>query len=126
QTMFEARRKIANRPRDVGVDGVSLAARWGRVMCLVQNEQASWAEGAEPVAKRPGVGLINQEALRNQKARVRRPRVDPEAVLAAHTLNVILVQDFKPQAEPGIELVPPLEQHGRRAGHHDLADLLPK
>src|ERR1039457_990832 len=115
--MFEARREISDRPRDVGVDGVSLAARWGRMMGFVKDGEAAWAEGTEPVAKRPGVGLVNQEALRNQKARVGRPRVDPEAALAAHFLNVILVQDFKPQAESGVEFVPPLEQHGRRAGH---------
>src|ERR1039458_16157 len=107
--MLEARREIADRPRDVGVDGVSLAARWGRMMGFVQDEEAAWVEGAEPVAKRPGVGLVNQEALRNQKARVGRPRVNPEAALAAHFLNVILVQDFKPQAKAGIEFVAPLE-----------------
>src|ERR1019366_4709727 len=122
--MFETRRQITYGPRDVGIDGVSLAARWRRVMGLVQNEQGSWAEGAEPVAKRSGVGLVNQEALRNQKARVGRPRVDPEAALAAHTLYVVLIQDFKPQAEPGIEFVPPLEQHGRRAGHDDFSNFL--
>src|ERR1043166_5535099 len=113
--MFEARRKIADSPRDMGIDRVPLATRRGSVMCLAQKEQASWGEGAEPVAKRPGVGLVNQEALRNQKARVRRPRVDAETALAAYTLNVILVQDFKPQAEPGIELVPPLEQQDRKS-----------
>ncbi len=124
QAVFEARREIADGPRDVGVDGVSLAARWGRVMGFVQDEEAAWAEGAEPVAKRPGVGLVNQEALRDQKPRVRGPGVDAEAALAAHTLNVILVQDFKPQAEAGIEFVAPLEQHGRRAGHDDFSNLL--
>src|ERR1039458_5482315 len=93
-------------------------------MGFVQDEEAAWAEGAEPVAKRPGVRLVNQEALRNQKPRVRGPWVDTEAALAAHSLNVILVQNFKPQAEPGIEFVAPLEQHRRRAGHDDFSNLL--
>jgi hypothetical protein len=76
--MFEARREVPNGPRDVGVDGVSLATRWGRVMGFVQDEEAAWAEGAEPVAQWPRVGLVNQEALRNQKPRVRGPWVDPK------------------------------------------------
>src|ERR1039458_7473844 len=93
-------------------------------MGFVQDEEAAWAEGAEPVAQRPGVRLVNQEALRNQKPRVRGPGVDPEAALAAYSLNVILVKNFKPQAEAGIEFVAPLEQHGRRAGHDNFSHLL--
>ena len=73
-------------------------------MGFVQDEEAAWAEGAEPVAKRPGVGLVNQEALRNQKPRVRGPWVDAEPALAAHSLNVILVQNFGSSEEIVVQL----------------------
>ena len=124
QAVLEARREVADGPRDVGVDGVSLAARRGRVVGFVQDQEAAWAEVAEPVAQRPGVRLVDQQALRDQKPRVGGPRVDAEAALAADILDVILVQNFEPQAEAGIEFLAPLEQHGRRAGHDDFADLL--
>ena len=116
QPVLEPRGQVAHGPGDLRVDGVPLAARRGGVMGLVEDQQRAAAEGPQPVAERPGVGLVDQQAMRDQEAGMRAPRIDAEAALAPDPLHVLLVEDRKRQAEAGVEFVLPLQEHRRRAG----------
>ena len=55
---------------------------------------------------------------------MRAPGVDAEAALAADPRHVVLVEDLEGQAEAALQFVLPLEEHRRRAGDDDFADLL--
>jgi hypothetical protein len=57
--VLEPRREVPDGPRDVGVDGVLLAACGRGVVRLVPDEECAAAEIAEPVAERAGVCLID-------------------------------------------------------------------
>ncbi len=126
QTVFEALGQFLHGSGGLRVDRVSLPAGWGRVVCLVQDQQCGGAEIAEPVEHRSGVTLVDQQAVRDQETGVRRPRVYSEAAFAADALHVFLVEDFEDEPEAGFEFLLPLEQHRRRAGHDDLSHLFAK
>ena len=95
---------------------------------------AWWASSrisSEPGRKSPsqsrsvaGVGLVDQQPVRHQEPRVRRPRVDPVAPLLPDPGDVFLVEDLEDQAEAVLQLFLPLQQHRGRAGHDDVLDLL--
>ena len=104
--MLEPRGQVADGPGDLRVDGVFLAARRGGVVGFVEDQQRAGAEVAEPVAQRAGVGLVDQQAVRDQEPRVRAPRVDAEAALAADPLHVVLVENLEDQAEAGLPARP--------------------
>ena len=57
---------------------------------------------------------------------MRGPRIDPEPSRLAGLGQICLVEKAKGQAEAGLQFILPLQQHGRRAGHHDLPDLFPQ
>lgn len=83
----------------MGIDRVTLAARWGGVMGLVEDQQAARTEIAEPVHQRPLVGLVDEQTLGDEETGVGIPGIDAEAPLAADLLYVVLVQDLKQEAE---------------------------
>ena len=56
--------------------------------------------------------------MRYEKARLGGPWVDVEAAFPPHPLNVVLVQDFEPQAEARKQFVLPLRQHRRRTANY--------
>ena len=58
----------------------------------------------------------------DQKAGEGFPRVDRVTALAAYFLHIRTVEDFEGQPETTFQFIFPLEQHGWRAGHHDIAD----
>jgi hypothetical protein len=55
---------------------------------------------------------------------VRTPGIDAETALAPNPLEVVLVENFKRQTETCLKFLLPLQEHGWRTGHHDLAHLL--
>ena len=124
EPVLEPRGEVADGPRDVGVDGILLAAGGRGVMRLVQDEERAAAEFAQPVAERAGVCFVDQEAMRDEEPRVRAPGIDAEAALQADLLHVVFVEHREREAEPVLQLVLPLVEHRRRAGDDDLAGLL--
>ena len=124
QAMLEARGKIADGAGNFRVNRVAGAAGRGGVVGFVEDQQRARAEFAQPVAQRRGVGFVNQQPLRHQKAGVGGPRVRPEAARLPHLGQIRLVENLERQAKAGFHLVLPLQQHGRRTGHHDLPRLL--
>ena len=99
QPVLEARGQVADGPGDLRVDGVPRAAGRGGVVGLVEDEQRAGPEVAEPVAQRAGVGLVDQQPVRDEEPRVRRPGVDAVAALPADAGDVVLVEDLERQAE---------------------------
>ena len=65
--MLEPRGQVAHGPGDLRVDGVPLAARGGRVVGFVEDEQRAAAEGPQPVAQRPGIRFVDQQAMRDEE-----------------------------------------------------------
>src|SRR5438132_6551928 len=103
--MLATRAQISNGARDVRVDGVFLSAGRGGMMRFVEDQQGAAAESAEPVAQGPGVRLVDQKAMGDKETRMRAPRIDAKAALAADLLHVVLVEDFKDQAETCFQLI---------------------
>jgi hypothetical protein len=108
QPMFEAGREVADDARDARVDGVPLAARGGRVVRLVEDEQRPRPHVAQPIPQGTPVGLIDQQALRDQEPGVRTPRVDAVPAFLPDTRHIVLVEHLEGQAEPRLQLGLPL------------------
>ena len=119
QPVLETRRNVPDGPRGLRVDGVAGAARRRRVVRFVQDQQRSRGELAQPVTQPGGVRLVDQQAMRDQKPRMRRPGVHGEAPLAPHAGHVRAVEDREREAEARFHLVAPLLQHRRRTRHDD-------
>src|SRR5882672_9225246 len=100
--------EVTHGPGELRVDGIALAARWGRVMGFIQDEQRAAAEGPQPVTERPGIGFVNEQAVRHQPAGMRTPRIDAETAFAPDPLHVLFIQDRKRQAKAGVEFLLPL------------------
>ena len=124
QPVLEPPGQVADGPGDLRVDGVFRAARRGGVVGLVEDEQRAGAEVAQPVAQRGRIGLVDQQPVRDEEARVGRPGIDAVAPLLPDPGDVVLVEDLEDQAEAVLQLLLPLEEHRRRAGDDDVLDLL--
>ena len=124
QSVLEPRGQVTDGAGDFRVDGIPRAAGRRGVVCLVEDEQRSGPEIAEPVTQRPGVGFIDQQAVRDKEARMRGPGVGAVAAFPADADNVVLVQHLEHQAETLFQFVLPLREHRWRAGDDDVADLL--
>ena len=72
----------------------------------------------------PRIGLVDQQAVGNQKTGMGGPGIDAEASFASNLGNEVFVEDLEQEAKALLEFLLPLEQHRRRAGHHDFANLL--
>ena len=57
---------------------------------------------------------------------MRAPRIDAETPFATDPLHVVLVENLEDKPETGFQFVLPLQEHRRRAGNDDFADLLPQ
>ena len=122
--MLEPWGEVAHGAGDLGVDGIMLAARWRGVMGFIQDEQRAAAEGPQPVAQWSCIGFVDEQAVRHQESDMRTPRIDAEAARTPHLLHVFLVENHEGQTEAGVQFLLPLQEHGRGAGHDDLAHLL--
>ena len=120
--MLEARGNVADRPGDPRVDGVFRSAGRCRVVRLVEDEKAPRLQAAEPIAEGSGVGLVDEEALGDEKAGKGLPGVHAESPGAADLFQILAVEDLEGEAEAGFQLVPPLAEHRRRAGDDDGVD----
>ncbi len=122
--MFKTLSEISNRPRNLGIDGIALAAGRSCMVRLIQNQEAARPECSQPIGQRSCIGLIDQQTMRDQESGVRSPGVDPKTTFPTNILNVVLIQNFKMQSEAAVQLLLPLEKHRRRTGYDDVAYLL--
>jgi hypothetical protein len=122
--VLEALGEAAHGARQLGVDRVLGALRRRRVVGLVEDEERSRTLVLQPVAQRGGVRLVAQERVREDEEIVRRERVDGVPALPPAVGDEGPIEHREGEAKAGVELVAPLEDHGGRARHHDLADLL--
>lgn len=75
------------------------------------------------IAKASNVRLVNEQSVRDQEPRVGRPGVNPVSALPSDPSYVVPVQNLEYKAEASLHLLAPLQQHRRRCGDDDLADL---
>ncbi len=68
------------------------------------------------------VGLVREQAVREQEARPCRPGVGREAALAPQLGEVLAVHDGEGEAELGLELVLPLRDHASGRGDEHEVD----
>ena len=122
EPVLEPRGKVADGPRDPAVDGVAVVGGRGGVVGFVEDEERAWAECAEPVTKRAGVGLVDQEFGRDEPAGVDAPGVHRPAAFLADPLHREAVEDIEDEAEAGFEFALPLRHHRRRADDDDVLD----
>ena len=118
EPMLEALHDLAHRPGELAVDGIARAARRGRVMGLVEDQHRAGTELAEPHAQARRIGLVCQEAVRDDEARAGRPGIYAEAPGPAQLRQPLAIDDLEGEAELGLQLVLPLKRH-RRWGRHD-------
>jgi hypothetical protein len=90
-------------------------------MGLVEDQQRTGAELAQHVSKAGDVGLFSEQAVGDDEARARRPRIDREAAQPTQLAQALAVDDVKRQAELALKFVLPLHRHrGRRADNDEI------
>src|SRR4029077_10013538 len=95
QPVLEPGRESLDGAGDLRVNGIALATRRRGVMRLVQDEHGAGTECPQPVAERPGIGLVDEQPVGDEKTRMGSPGIDAEASLAANPCDEILVEDFE-------------------------------
>ena len=126
ETVLEAPAEVANRPGELRLDPVAPTARRRSVVGLVQDQQATRQQLAQPLPHRVRVGRIDEQVVRDEKTAVRAPGVDPEAPLLADPREPAPVQNHEEEAEALLHLRLPLLENGRGRGDHDSFRLLAK
>ena len=63
EPVLEPRCDLPDGTRDLGVDGILLPARWCSMVGLIEDEQRTAAESAEPIQQRAGVALVDEKSL---------------------------------------------------------------
>jgi len=95
EPMFKTGSNVTNGPGDLGIYGILLAARRGRMVRLVQYQERAAPKRSKPVSQGTGICFVDKEAMRNQEPRVGAPRVYSKASLAADTFHVVFVENCK-------------------------------
>ena len=126
QAVLETPPEIADGAGELRLDAVAPAARRRGVMRLVQDQQTARLHLAEPLAHGVRVGRVDEKVVRDEKATVGAPRVDPEAPLLANPRKIRAVENHEDEAEAFLHLRLPLLQHRRGRGDHDRFRLLAK
>ena len=126
QTVLETPPEIADRTRELRLDSVPPAARRGRVVGFVQDQQAPREPLAQPLTHGVGVGRVDEQVVRYEKAAVGAPRVDSETPFLPDACEVRTVEDHEEEAEAFLHLSLPLLQHGRGRDDRDRPRLLSK
>ncbi len=85
-------------------------------MGLVEDQERAGREVAEPVAQRAGVGLVEQEAVRDEEAACGCVQgLTPKPRSRRTPGDVVAVEDLEDEAEAALQLVLPLQER-RTAG----------
>ena len=101
QPMLEAVRELAGGPAELARDGVANARRRGGVVRLVEDEKRPSPEFAEHISQPAGVGLVRQQAMRDDEPRSGVPRIYREAALPPQVGNPVPVYNLRmPRASP--------------------------
>ena len=99
QSMLEPLRDIANRLGELARYRVARAAGRGGMMRLADDQERAGTELAEHVEPAGRIGLVDQEAVRNNEPRSGPPRIIGEAPRAADFGDAFAVDDDKGQTE---------------------------
>ena len=67
---------------------------------------------------------VDQQSVRDEKARMGRPGIDPVTPFPPDASDVLLVEDLEHHSEAIFQLFLPLKEHRRRAGHKYVPHLL--
>ncbi len=126
QPVLEALRQAAHDLGELARHRIAPATGRGGVMSLVEHQQGTGAELAQYVREACRVGLLGEEAMGDDEAGARRPRVDPKAAGPPQLGNPLPIDDLEGEAELGLELVLPLHRHGRRRRDDDEFDASPQ
>lgn len=96
----------------------------GGVVSFVEDEEGPRCKVPQPGAQRGGVLLIAEQRMREDEGVMGLEGVDLETPFAPPLRDVPPIQHHERETEPLLELVAPLVDHGRRAGHQNPVDLL--
>src|SRR5437773_431465 len=122
--MFKSPGNIAYYAGESRINGVSGAASGCCIVGFIQNEQRRWGEFAKPVSKWTGIRFVSQQGVRNDKSRVRGPRVHSVSAFSASSEYVVPIKNNEIKAKPSFELILPLQNDRRRRSDHNRAHLL--
>ena len=95
EAVLKARREIAHRTRDMGVDRIARPAGWRGVVSFVKYEQAAGAEGPQPVPERSGIGFVDEQPVRDEESLMSIPGIHTEAAFFTDPLEIVLVRNLK-------------------------------
>src|SRR5207244_12671669 len=109
-----SRSQLANRAGKLRIDRIFLSARRRRVVRVIQDEEAAFPEIAEPVQHRSRVGLVDQQAVREEKSRMSVPGIHTEPALAPDAAHVVSIEDLEGETKARFEFLLPLNEHRRR------------
>src|SRR5690349_9701688 len=98
------------------INCVPRSARWRCMMRFVEDQQTARMKSPQPISQRAGVGLVDQQTLRYKETRIRTPRIDSESTLPPYALQIVFVENLEPKTKTALQLFPPLQDHGGRAG----------
>src|SRR6266481_1034080 len=124
KSMFESPRNIAYDAGERRINSVSGAASGCCIVGFIENQQRRRGEFAKPVSKWTGIRFVPQQGVRNDKSRVRGPRVHSVPALSASSEYVVAIKRDKTKAKPSFELILPLQNDRRRRSDHNRAHLL--
>jgi len=86
-------------------------------MSFVKDEQSAGPEFAEDVAQAGRIGFVGQEAVRNDEAGARAPRIRGETSCPPYFGDALAIDDSEGETEFRFEFIFPLRCHRRRRGH---------
>ena len=120
--VFEKRRDLAHRPRELAFQSPGRSGRGRRVMRLVEDQHRAGPERRKEFAEPAHVGLVGQDAVGDDEARADAPRIGREAARPPGVQQVLAVDDGEVEAEFLRQFVLPLQQHRGRRRDDDHLD----
>src|ERR1700692_3508905 len=93
QAVLEPLREIADSLGELARYGVARTARRSGVMGFIQDEQSAGTEFAEDVTQAGRIGLVRQQAVGNDEARTRAPRIRGKAPCSPNLRDALALHD---------------------------------
>jgi hypothetical protein len=97
--VLEPLRDVADSFGELARYGIPRTAGGSGVMRFIQNEQSAGPEFTENVAQAGRVGLVRQEAVRNDEARACAPRIGCEAPCSPYLGDALAIDDGEGETE---------------------------
>src|SRR5205823_6834 len=100
EPVLEADAEVADRASELCLDAVAAAAGRRCVVRLVEDQEASGKQGAQPLAHRVRIRGVDQEVVRDEETAVRTPGIHSKPALTTSTGEVRAVENLEHESEP--------------------------